>query len=84
MTLAVLFHQDAPVAAYASSSEAMRAIHDLPSCLDAELFLVSVPFQPVLASAGGGLVAMPGREPRASGAAPGSPLTLSPNGNKIT
>lgn len=79
----VLYHQEEPVAAYGSSAEAMQAIHDLPGCLDPDLSLVCIPFHPVLASSGGQLVAMPGREPRASGAAPGSPLTLSSNGHKV-
>lgn len=76
----VLYHLAEPVAAFGSSSEAMRAVHDLPGSLDPDLLLVSVPFQPVLVASGGHLVAV-GGERRDSAAA--APVTLSSNGNKF-
>lgn len=77
----VLYHLGEPVAAYGSSSEAMRAAHELPGSYDPDLCLVSVPFQPVLVATGGHLVAV-GGERRDSAAA--APVALSSNGNKIT
>lgn len=78
----VLFHQDIPLAAYASSSAAMRAIHDLPASVDPDLLLVAVPIEPVLVTTRDGITAVPAGERRASGAAGPGPVTLSPNGNK--
>lgn len=79
--LHVLYHLGEPVAAYGSSSEAMRAVHDLPGSLDPDLWLVAVPFQPILVANGGTVTAV-GGERRVSAAA--APITLSSNGNKIT
>lgn len=76
----VLFHESGPVAAFGSSAEAMCAVHNLPGSFDPDLFLVAVPFQPVLVAMAGQLVAV-GREPGASPAAPA--VTLSPNRDKI-
>ena len=81
-SMQVLFHQDGPVGVFGSSSAAMRAIHDLPSWADSDLFLVNVPFEPLLSATGGTVVAVPAGEPRVSAAAGAGRVTLSPNGNK--
>lgn len=79
----VLFGSGGPVAVFGSSAAAMRAILDLPSWVDAESYLVSVPFEPRLSAAGGTLAAAPGAgERRVSAAAGPGPVVLSPNGNK--
>lgn len=70
------------MAAYASSSAAMRAIHDLPASCDQDLFLISVPIEPVLVTTRDGITAVPAGERRASGASGLGPVTLSSNGNK--
>lgn len=80
----LLFHQDGPVAAFGSTREAMKAIHELPTWADPDLFLLAVPFEPGLKVEGGTVLAAPeAGERRVSDAAGSGRVTLSPNGNKV-
>ncbi len=80
----VLLNNGAPVAAYCDEEAAYCAVLGLPSTIDPYLCLVRVLLNPELEADRDGVPVAAARERGASRAPGVSPVTLSPNGNKIT
>lgn len=77
----VIFDSEGPIAVFESVDRALEALDNLPSW--SSLRMYAVPLNPGMACREGNIVAVLGREPCVSGAAPSAAVALSLVGNKI-